>query len=54
MTALKRLTVDPSQLSAVLEELTQALLDGQWIQLQAPKGDASEGLRPVPALKARA
>ena len=42
MTTVKRLTVDPTQLSAVLEELTQALLDGQWIQLQAPKGDASE------------
>ena len=43
MTTVKRLTVDPTQLSAVLEELEQALLDGQWIQLQAPKGDASEG-----------
>ena len=42
MTAPKRLSVDPAQLPAVLEALEQALVDGQWIQLQAPKGASSE------------
>ena len=42
MTVPKRLTVDPAQLPAVLEALEQSLVDGQWIQLQAPKGASSE------------
>ncbi|MFM1900194.1 MAG: hypothetical protein RLZZ216_770 [Cyanobacteriota bacterium] len=48
MTAPKRLIVDPTQLPVVLQEVEQALVDGQWIHLQAPKG-ASPELPPASA-----